>query len=53
MSFDLYCNGKSSFYSHLMEVWEYFNLSEKHTAFTDYYCNIILCQFGFLNLLTL
>ena len=27
MSFDLYCNGKSSFHSHLMEMSEYFNLS--------------------------
>ena len=31
MSFDLYCNGKSSFHSHLMEVSEYFNIPDFNT----------------------
>ena len=31
MSFDLYCNGKSSFHSRLMEKSEYFNLPDFNT----------------------
>ena len=35
MSFDLYCNGKSSFHSHLMKLSEYFNISEFNTDLLD------------------
>ena len=35
MSFDLYCNGKSSFHSHLMEMSEYFNLPDFNTDLLD------------------
>ena len=35
MSFDLYCNGKSSFHSHLMEMSEHFNLLDFNTDLLD------------------
>ena len=35
MSFDLYCNGKSSFHTLLMGVPEYFNLPDVNTDLTD------------------
>ena len=35
MSFDLYCNGKSSFHSYLMEMSEYFNLTDFNTDLLD------------------
>ena len=35
MLFDLYCDGKSSFHSHLMKLSEYFNISEFNTDLLD------------------
>ena len=35
MSFDLYCNGKSSFHTVLMEMPEYFHLPDVNTDLTD------------------
>ena len=35
MLFDLYCDGKSSFHSHLMEMSEYFNLPDFNTDLLD------------------
>ena len=35
MSFDLYCNGNSSFHSHLMEMSENFNLPNFKTDLLD------------------
>ena len=35
MSFDLHSNGKSSFYSHLMKISEYFNLPDFNPNLLD------------------
>ena len=35
MSFDLYCNGKSSFHSHLMEMSKYFKVPDFNTDLLD------------------
>ena len=35
MSFDFYCNGKSSFHSHLMEMSKYFKLPDFNTDLLD------------------
>ena len=40
MSFDLYCNGKTSFHSHLMKMSEYFNIPDFNTDMS-YWLNIL------------